>query len=193
MIRKLYSWTIQQAQRKHAIWILAFVSFIESSIFPIPPDVLLIPMIIARPNRAFFMAAVCTVASVAGGIGGYMIGYYGFDVIGKPILEFYGYSAKFSDFQSTYNEWGAWAVLIAGITPFPFKVITVLSGATSLNIFVFATASIVARALRFFLIAGLLWYFGERIRNFIEKHLGIVTIVAMVVTIGGFFLVKYVI
>jgi len=193
MIRKLYDWTLRQAEKENAVWVLAFVSFLESSIFPIPPDVLLIPMIIARPKRAFWFAAVCTIASVLGALAGYGIGYFGFDLIGKPLLNFYGYGEKFSSFQTTYNDWGTWAVLIAGITPFPFKVITVLSGAAVLNIWVFIFASIVARSLRFFLLAGLLWAFGPPIRRFIEKHFGLVTIGAVILTIAGFFMIQYVI
>lgn len=191
-MRKLYNWTLSQAEKENAIWVLAFVSFIESSVFPIPPDVLLIPMILARPNRAFWFAGVCTVASVLGGLAGYMIGYFAFDLLGKPVLELYGYSEKFLEFQSTYNDWGAWAVLIAGVTPFPFKVITVLSGATSLNVGVFMAASLIARALRFFLLAGLLWWFGERIRALIERHFGLMMTAIAILTIGGFVMIKYV-
>lgn len=179
------------AQHRHALWVLAFVAFIESSVFPIPPDALMIPMIIARPSRAFLIAAVATVASVAGGVLGYWIGYGAFELIGRPVLEFYGKDAYFSEFSARYAEWGAWAVLIAGVTPFPYKVITILSGATALSLPVFILASIVARALRFFIVATLLWKFGEPIRDFIERRLGLVFIVFVILLIGGFYAVRF--
>lgn len=191
MIRALYDWTIGLAQSKHAIWALAFVAFIESSIFPIPPDILMIPMIIAAPRRAFWIAFVATIASVAGGAFGYLIGTMFFESIGLPVLEFYGQTGHFASFQARYNDYGAWAVLIAGITPFPYKVITILSGATGLSFPVFMAASIVARALRFFLIAGLLWKFGAPIRDFIERRLGLMFTLAVGLLIAGFIAVRF--
>ncbi len=191
MIRKLYDWTLSLARHPRALWALAFVAFIESSVFPIPPDVLMIAMIVARPSRAFVIAAVATVASVAGGLAGYAIGYGAFETLGRPVLEFYGKDAYFAEFQARYNEWGAWAVLIAGVTPFPYKVITILSGATALNIWVFMIASLVARAFRFFIVAALLWKFGPPIRDFIEARLGLVFTVLMVLLVGGFIAVRY--
>jgi len=193
VIRRLYDWTIEQAAKPTAERMLALVSFIESSVFPIPPDVLLIPMVIAERLKAFRFALICTIASVLGGIAGYAIGVFLFDQIGQPVLAFWGYDTKFAEFQIRYDEWGVWVVLFAGLTPFPFKVITILSGAASLNIWVFIFSSIVARGLRFFLEAGLLWYFGEPIRNFIEKYLGWVTAGCLVLLIGGFVLAKYLI
>ena len=186
MLRRLYDWTMSLAQSPHALWALAIVSFIESSVFPIPPDVLLIPLIIARPNRAWLIAGICTLASVLGGAFGYLIGWGFFEQIGRPVLEFYGKDARFEEFSMTYNNWGAWAVLIAGVTPFPYKVITILSGVTGLNFGVFMVASILARGLRFFLIAALLRRFGEPIREFIEERLGLVFTVFMVALVGGF-------
>lgn len=191
MIRALYDWTIGLAQSKHAIWALAFVAFIESSIFPIPPDILMIPMIIAAPRRAFWIAFVATVSSVAGGAFGYMIGSVFFDSIGLPVLEFYGKTGYFDSFQARYNDYGAWAVLIAGITPFPYKVITILSGATGLSLPVFMLASVVARATRFFLIAALLWKFGAPIRDFIERRLGLMFTLAVGLLIAGFIAVRF--
>jgi membrane protein YqaA with SNARE-associated domain len=179
------------ASHRHALWVLAFVAFIESSVFPIPPDALMIPMIIARPSRAFVIAAVATVASVLGGVAGYAIGYGAFELVGRPVLEFYGKDAYFADFSVRYAEWGAWAVLIAGVTPFPYKVITILSGATALSLPVFILASVVARALRFFIVAALLWKFGAPIRDFIEKRLGLVFVVFVVLLIGGFYAVRF--
>ncbi|WP_050523476.1 YqaA family protein [Pseudorhodobacter wandonensis] len=191
MIRALYDWTIGLAQSKHAIWALAFVAFIESSVFPIPPDILMIPMIIAAPRRAFWIAFVATVSSVAGGAFGYLIGSLFFESIGLPVLEFYGQTAHFATFQERYNAYGAWAVLIAGVTPFPYKVITILSGATGLSLPVFMLASIVARALRFFLIAALLWKFGAPIRDFIERRLGLMFTLAVALLIAGFAAVRF--
>ncbi|MBD3678086.1 MAG: DedA family protein [Rhodobacteraceae bacterium] len=191
MIRALYDWTISLAGHRHALWALAVVSFVESSVFPIPPDVLMIPMIIARPSRAWLIATVALVASVLGGLLGYWIGYGLFESVGRPVLEFYGKDAYFDDFSARYNEWGAWAVLIAGVTPFPYKVITILSGATHLNLAVFMVASVIARGLRFFIVAALLWRFGAPIRDFIEHRLGLVFTLFMALLIGGFILVRY--
>ncbi len=191
MIRALYDWTLSLARHPHALWALAVVAFIESSVFPIPPDVLMIAMIVAQPSRAFVIATVATIASVAGGLAGYWIGYGAFETLGRPVLEFYGKDAYFEAFQARYNEWGAWAVLIAGVTPFPYKVITILSGATALNLGVFLLASLIARALRFFIVAALLWKFGAPIRDFIEKRLGIVFSVFMALLLGGFVMVRF--
>ena len=186
MLRGLYDWTLAQAQSPHALWVLAVVAFVESSFFPIPPDVLMIPMIIARPSRAFIIAGIATLASVMGGLFGYYIGFALMETIGQPILDFYGKGEKFADFAETYNEWGAWAVLVAGVTPFPFKVITIASGVTQLSLPLFITFAIIARSLRFFLVAVLLWKFGEPIRDFIEKRLGLMFILFCVLLIGGF-------
>ncbi|WP_022703118.1 YqaA family protein [Pseudorhodobacter ferrugineus] len=191
MIRALYDWTLGLAQSRHAIWALAFVAFVESSVFPIPPDILMIPMIIAAPRRAFWIAFVATVCSVAGGAFGYFIGAAFFDSIGQPVLEFYGKTESFAGFEARYNEYGAWAVLIAGVTPFPYKVITILSGATGLSLPVFMIASLIARALRFFLIAALLYKFGAPIRDFIERKLGLMFTLAIALLIAGFIAVRY--
>lgn len=191
MIRALYDWTIGLAQSKHAIWALAFVAFVESSVFPIPPDILMIPMIIAAPRRAFWFALVATISSVAGGAFGYMIGSVFFESIGLPVLDFYGQTGHFESFQARYNEYGAWAVLIAGVTPFPYKVITILSGATGLSFPVFMVASVVARALRFFLIAALLWKFGAPIRDFIERRIGLMFTLAVALLVAGFVAVRF--
>ncbi len=191
MIRRLYDWTMQLAASRHAMWALAIVAFLESSVFPIPPDVLMIPMILARPSRAFVIAGLATVASVLGGLAGYWIGFGLFEQVGRPVLEFYGKDAYFKDFAERYNAWGAWAVLIAGVTPFPYKVITILSGATGLNLWVFMIASAIARALRFFIIAGLLWKFGAPVRVFIEKRLGILFTLFIILLVGSFALVRF--
>lgn len=191
MLRALYHYTLALAAHRHAVPILALIAFVESSIFPIPPDVLLIPIILARPHQAFRIALICTLASVAGGVAGYMIGALLFDSFGQPVLAFYGMEAKFETFRTAYNDYGAWAVLVAGITPFPYKVITILSGATGLSFGVFMMASIIARAFRFFVIAALLWKFGAPVKEFIERRLGLVFTLALVALIAGFVAVKY--
>ncbi|MCA0043824.1 YqaA family protein [Celeribacter litoreus] len=190
-MRRLYNWTLSLAESPHALWALAIVAFIESSVFPIPPDILMIPLIVARPREAFKIAGIATVASVLGGMLGYWIGYGAFETIGRPVLEFYGKDAYFDEFAVKYNEYGAWAVLIAGITPFPYKVITILSGTTGLSLPVFILSSITARAFRFFIVAALLWKFGDPIREFIERRLGLVFTVLLVLLFGGFYAVKY--
>lgn len=191
MLRALYDWTISLAAHPRALWALAIIAFVESSVFPIPPDVLMIPMIIAAPRRAFLIAGIATLASVLGGIAGYLIGWGLYDTVGRPVLEFYGKTEYFDQFAENYNRWGAWVVLVAGITPFPYKVITILSGATSLSPTVFMLASVIARGLRFFLVAALLWKFGAPIRDFIERRLGLMTILFVVLLFGGFYSVRY--
>lgn len=192
MLRRLYDWTMSLAARTGAVWALAIVAFVESSVFPIPPDVLQIPMVLARRDRAWAYAAIATVASVLGGIAGYLIGWLVFDTVGRPLLELYGYADRFDDFAARYNTWGAWIVFIAGVTPFPYKVITIASGATGLSMPVFLVASVLARGLRFFVVSGLLYWFGPPIRAFIERYLGLLAIVFVVLLLGGFALVKYV-
>jgi membrane protein YqaA with SNARE-associated domain len=191
MIRALYDWTLRLAETRYAMWALAIVAFIESSVFPIPPDVLMIPMVLARPRRAWEIAALTTTASVLGGLAGYWIGASLYDAVGRPVLEFYGKEAYFAEFRDRYNDFGAWAVLIAGVTPFPYKVITILSGTTGLSLGVFLVASIVARGVRFFLVAALLWKFGPPIRTFIERRLGLMFTVFCVLLVGGFVVLRY--
>lgn len=193
MLRRLYDWTLSLAAHKHALLALALISLVESSIFPIPPDILIIPMVLAARDRAWVIAGVCTVASVIGGVFGYGIGFFMFEQIAKPLLEFYHYAVKFEGLQNRYNEWGAWAVFFAGITPFPYKVITIFSGFTGLNMPVFIMVSIIARGLRFFIVAALLWKFGTPIRAFIERRLGLLFVSFVALLLGGFVLVKYLI
>jgi len=190
MLRALYDWTMAQATHPRALWILAFVAFVESSVFPIPPDVLMIPMILARPKQAWLIALVALVASVAGGIFGYVIGAFAFDQIGAPMLEAMGKGAAMEAFNTRFNDFGFWPVLMAGITPFPYKVITIMSGWTGLPLGTFIVTSIIARGMRFFLIAALLYKFGAPVRDFIERRLGLVFIVFVVLLLGGFYLVK---
>ena len=192
MLRRLYDWTMSLAGTRHAEKALYGVSFAESSFFPLPPDVLLIPMVIAQPQKWFRFAFFCTVSSVLGAFAGYAIGMFLFEQIGRPILAFYGKQDAFDQIAAWYNIWGGWGVLFAAITPFPYKVLTIFSGATGLNFLVFTVVSIIGRSARFFLVAWLLKHFGEPIRIFIEKYLGLLTALFLVLLFGGFYLVKYV-
>jgi membrane protein YqaA with SNARE-associated domain len=190
MIQRLYNWTLSLAEHGHALWVLAFVSFMESSMFPIPPDIIMIPMIIARPNRAFVIAGVALVASVIGGLLGYAIGALAFEALGEPILTALGKADAMSEFSTRFNDVGFWAVLIAGVTPFPYKVITIMSGVTAMPLATFIATSILARGLRFFLVALLLWKFGAPVRDFIEKRLPLMFTLAVALLLSGFFAIK---
>lgn len=169
---------------------LALVSFAESSVFPIPPDVLVVPMVLARRADAWRIALVCTVASVAGGLAGYGIGHYVFETVGRPLMEFYGAADDVARFRQVFNEWGWWIVTGGGLTPFPYKVVTISSGAAGLDPLVFTAASAASRGLRFFTVAALVWYFGPPIRGFVEKNLAAVTTVFFVILFGAFVLVR---
>ncbi len=191
-LRALYDWTLALAGHRHAQWALGIISFLESSVFPIPPDVLLMPMVLAARERAWRLATVCTLASVLGGLAGYGIGYFLFETLGEPILAFYGYAEKFSSFQGSYNEYGAWIVFGAGFSPIPYKVFTIASGVTQLDLLTFFIASTLSRGARFFLVAGLLWRFGAPIKSFIERWLGLLTLLFFVFLFGGFLILKVV-
>lgn len=191
MIRNLYDRVMRLADHPKALWFLAFIAFIESSVFPIPPDVLMIPMIIARPSRAWLIAGVALVASVLGGLLGYAIGALAFDTLGQPILAMLGKADAMAEFNTRFNDLGFWAVLGAGITPFPFKVITIMSGWTGMPLGTFVVTSILARGIRFFVVAGLLWQFGAPIRDFIERRLGLVFTLCLLLLIGGFAATRY--
>ncbi|MES0883794.1 YqaA family protein [Roseibium sp. SCP14] len=192
MIRRLYDWTLSLAAGPRAPVALGSVSFVESSVFPIPPDILLIPMVIARRERAWWYAFLCTLTSVAGGILGYLIGMFLFDQVAEPILSFYGKMEKFDEFSAVFNHWGWWFVFIAGLTPFPYKVITIASGVAGLSLPVFILASIVSRGLRFFVVAALLYFFGPPIKEFIEKRLGLMFTLFVVLLVGAFVLLRYI-
>ncbi|WP_419906661.1 YqaA family protein [Hoeflea sp.] len=192
MLRRLYDWTMSLAATRHARAGLAGVSFVESSFFPIPPDVLLIPMVLADRAGWWKNALICTLTSVAGALLGYAIGAYLFEAVGRPILEFYGKETSFEQISEWYNTYGGWGVLFAAITPFPYKVLTIFSGATGLNLVTFVVVSIIGRSFRFFLVAYLLYLFGEPIRLFIEKYLGILFVIFMVLLIGGFYALRFV-
>lgn len=191
MLRRLYDWVMALSAHPRAAWALAAVAFVESSVFPIPPHAMLVPMILAERSKAWAYAAITTVSSVIGGVLGYAIGFFLFEVAGKPILDFYGKGEAFAQFAERYNEWGAWIVFMAGVTPFPYKVITIASGATQLNFAIFMVASMAARGLVFFVIAGLLYWFGPPIREFIERRLGLVTALFTILLFGGFAAIKY--
>jgi len=190
MIKRLYGWMMDMARDGRARPVLFWVSFIESSFFPIPPDVMLVPMVLADRLKAWTFATIATVGSVLGGILGYAIGYFFFEQIGQPILAFYGRAESFEQFRLWFNEWGAWILIVKGMTPFPYKVLTITAGVTHMPIVAFMVASVVARAMRFYLVAGLLYFFGEPIRSFIEQRLSLVTTVLVVLVVAGFVAVK---
>lgn len=192
MLRRLYNWTLSLAANRNAERVLFGISFAESSFFPIPPDVLLIPMVIARPAKWFRIALICTLASILGAIAGYLIGMFLFEQVARPILDFYGKQDSFDRVAEWYNTWGGWGVLFAAITPFPYKVLTLFSGATGLNFGIFLLVSVIGRSFRFFLIAWLLNRYGPPIRDFIEKYLGLLFTLFVILLAGGFYLVKYV-
>ncbi|APH73925.1 YqaA family protein [Aquibium oceanicum] len=191
MLRRLYDWTMSLAATRHAEKALAGVSFVESSFFPIPPDVLLIPMVLSERRKWIRYALICTVSSVIGALLGYLIGAFLFEVIGQPILELYDAQESFARMQGWYASWGGWGVLFAAITPFPYKVLTIFSGFVGMNIVSFIIVSIIGRGLRFFLVSWLLYHFGAPIRAFIERNLGLLFTLFMVLLVGGFVAVKY--
>lgn len=190
-LRRLYDWVMGLAAHPRAGLALFLVAFAESSFFPIPPHVMLIPMILADQSRAFTYWLLVTVGSVLGGLAGYAIGWGLFESVGTAVLDLYNATAKFENFASSYNEYGAWIVFFFGVTPFPYKVITIASGATELNLAVFTFASVVSRGLIFGVIALLLYFFGPPIRDFIERRLGLVTLVFCTLLIGGFIALRF--
>jgi membrane protein YqaA with SNARE-associated domain len=191
MMRRLYDWMMRMAVHRRAPHGLFWVSFIESSVFPIPPDVMLVPMALANRARAWWFATLCTLASVLGGIAGYAIGYYLLEYVGQPVLRLYGLEAKWNQLSEWFQEWGVWVLLIKGPTPFPYKVLTIFAGAMQMNLAAFIGASIVSRAIRFYLVAGLIFWFGEPIREFIEKRLNLLATLFVIVLVGGFIAITY--
>jgi membrane protein YqaA with SNARE-associated domain len=186
MMRDIYHRVLALAGSPSAPWWLVAVAFAEASFFPIPPDVLLVPMALARPERAWRFALICTIGSVAGGALGYFIGYAVFDFLAKPVIDFYGYSAKFAAFQAMYAEWGLWVILIKGLTPIPYKIVTIASGAAKFNFWVFMAASAATRGARFFIVAAMLHFWGDAVKDFIERRLTLVTTTVAVGIVGGF-------
>jgi membrane protein YqaA with SNARE-associated domain len=192
MLRRLYDWCIDVAGKPHAAWILGAVSFAESSFFPVPPDVMLIPMSLARPDKAWYYAALCTLTSVAGGLLGYLIGAALYDSLGHWLIQLYGYGDKVEAFREAYAHYGTWIILLKGVTPIPYKIVTITSGFAGYDIYLFVLLSIVARGLRFFLEAFLLSRYGPRARAIIEERLGLWATLAAVALVGGFVAVVYV-
>jgi len=185
MLRRIYDWCIDAAHKPYAVWILAAVAFAESSFFPVPPDVMLIPMALARPQRAWFYATICTAASVLGGILGYAIGALLYDSVGQWLINLYGLAGKVDGFRASYAAWGAWIIIGKGLTPIPFKLVTIASGFAGYNIWLFVLCSIIARGGRFFVVAILLNRYGEWIRVRIERHLTLwVALFAIVLVLG---------
>lgn len=191
LVKATYDYMLNLASRRNAMYFLFAVAFIESSFFPIPPDVMLIPMVLAAPTKAWRIAGIATIASVLGGAFGYAIGVFFFDLIARPILTFYGYMHQFDVFKDYYHEWGAWIVFGAGITPFPYKVITIASGVVHLDFAVFMLASVVARGMRFYLVAWLLKKYGEPMKDYIEKNLGMLSVLFLLLLLGGFACIKF--
>jgi len=190
-LRNIYSWTLKKAEHKNAKWYLSLISFTESSFFPIPPDLLLIPMALANRVKALFYAFICTLSSVIGGVAGYAIGYFFYNSLGIFIVEFYHLENSFNVFENYYKEFGILIVLGAGITPFPYKFITIASGVFGLNIFLFIIVSIIGRGSRFYLIAILLYFFGEKIKLFIDKYFNVLTIAFFILLVGSVFIIRF--
>ena len=191
LVKVTYDYMLELAARKNAMLFLFIVAFVESSFFPIPPDIMLIPMVLATPAKAYRIAGLATVASVLGGYFGYLIGVFGYDLIAKPILTFYGYMSQFDVFKGYYHEWGAWIVFGAGLTPFPYKVVTIASGVVHLDLLVFTVASVLARGGRFFLVAWLLKKYCEPMKEFIDKNLGMLSVLFVLLLVGGFAAIKF--
>ena len=188
MMKRLYDWAMRVVAGPKAFMTLCVMAFAESSFFPIPPDILMIPLVLKRRTEAFKIAFYCTLWSVIGGAFGYAIGHFAYDAI-EPLLSA-GFIEKMNWFSTKYNQYGACIVFGAGVTPFPYKIITIASGVTGLNFGIFMLASILARGLRFYLVAGLLWKWGEPMKAWIEKNLGWLSILFFVLLVGSFYLIK---
>jgi membrane protein YqaA with SNARE-associated domain len=193
LVRRLYDWCLDAAHKPYAMWIMGAVSFAESSFFPVPPDIMLIPMALARPERAYVMAALCTATSVAGGIAGYAIGALLYDSVGGWLIQLYGYGDKVETFRAAYAQWGAWIILLKGLTPIPYKIVTITSGFAGYNFLLFVVFSIITRGARFFLLAFLLHRYGARARHIIEKRLGLWMLLAAAGVVIGIVIALYLI
>lgn len=191
MFKKLYDWVLALSHSPKAPQALAGVSFAESSFFPVPPDVMLLPMCMAKPEKAWNYAAICTVASVLGGILGYAIGALLFDTLGAWLIKLYGYGDKMDAFRKAYQDYGHWIILIKGFTPIPFKLVTIASGLAGYNFWMFVLLSVITRGARFFFVAGIMNRFGAPLKAFIEENLTMVGIASVVIFIGGFYLAKF--
>ncbi|MBR0778298.1 DedA family protein [Bradyrhizobium diazoefficiens] len=186
MLKRIYDWCIDAAHKPYALWIMGIVAFAESSFFPVPPDVMLIPMSLARPQRAWVYATVCTVTSVLGGLVGYAIGALLYDSVGHWLIQVYGLGDKVDAFRASYAEWGAVIILLKGLTPIPYKLVTITSGFAGYDLVLFTLCSIVARGGRFFIAAILLNRYGDWIRVRIERHLGLWVALGAAVLVLGF-------
>jgi membrane protein YqaA with SNARE-associated domain len=191
MLRRLYNWCVDAAGKPHASWILGIVSFAESSFFPVPPDIMLIPMALARPDKAWFFAGLCTATSVTGGLLGYVIGAALYDTIGHWLIQLYGYGDKVEAFRQAYAQYGALIILLKGLTPIPYKIVTITSGFAGFNIGLFIVLSVITRGMRFYVEAFLLNRYGSRARGIIEERLGLwATLSALAIVVGFIVVVR---
>jgi membrane protein YqaA with SNARE-associated domain len=191
MLRRLYDWCVAAAGKPYATWLLGIVSFVESSVFPVPPDAMLIPMGLARPDRAFYYATVCTITSVAGGVLGYVIGAALYDTVGQWLIALYGYGDKVEAFREAYREWGAFIIVLKGMTPIPYKIVTITSGLAGYPIIPFILLSIVSRGMRFYLVAFLIYRFGDRARKILEERLELWAALAAILVVAGIIVAVY--
>lgn len=190
MLRRVYDWVLHWAETPNGPIALFLLAFAESSFFPVPPDVLLIALAIGAPKRSFRFAGICTMGSVLGGALGYLIGYLFFDLVGLKILDFYGIFDKFSMVKELYLRYDVWFVGVAGFTPIPYKIFTIAAGTFNMNFPLFLAVSAVSRGARFYLVAGLIWKFGTRIRDFIDRYFNLLTVVFVILVVLGFIVLK---
>jgi membrane protein YqaA with SNARE-associated domain len=193
MLRRLYDWIVSYAAHPKAVWVLAIISFAESSFFPIPPLPLLIPMCLAKPERSWYYANVCAIASALGGIIGYAIGYMLWDTFGSWLIDIYGMEEQAQHLRAQAHDYWFWVLVTKGLTPIPFKLVTIMSGFIKYNFWLFMLGSIVARFSFFYIFALMLFFYGERIRHYMDKHLAIAAFTLLFFLVGGFVLVKYIV
>lgn len=189
-LQHVYDWTLRSASTRHAVWALATVCFLQSLFLPVPPDLLLIPMALARRAKVWLLAGISTLASAAGGLAGYTIGYFLYETVGASLLGLWGYEGKIGVFEAYEREWGAWIVVAGALTPLPYKLVAVACGVARLDLSVFVLASLASRGLRFFTEATLLWYFGPRLRALIERNLDVAAVVGLILAIAVFLLFR---
>lgn len=192
MLRRLYDWVLTHADKPYAVWVMAAISFTESSFFPMPPDIILVPMMLAERRKAFWFAFVATVSSVLGGFLGYAIGYFVFDTVGRFLVEHFWTMDGFIQAQAQFDRWGFWLIVGKGVTPIPYKIVTILCGVLHYDLFKFAIASIIARGIRFMFEAFVLYFWGDAARHFIEKRLALVTAGFLVLLVGAFLVLRFV-